>query len=73
MRTNGSSAEVIGTRVRERRRDLGLSQLDLAAIASVSQKFLSDLENGKPTVRLDAVDRVLRAVGLRVEVVGDPQ
>lgn len=54
--------------MRARRKDLGLTQHDLSAIAGVSQKFLSDLELGKATVRLDAVDRVLAALGLRLEL-----
>lgn len=53
----------------ERRRALGLRQEDLADLAGVSPRFVQSLEAGKPTVRLDKLEAVLHALGLRIEVV----
>jgi y4mF family transcriptional regulator len=59
----------IGTFVRERRKAAGLTQLQLAELTGVGLRFVSELERGKPSLRLDAVDKVLAAFGRRVGVV----
>lgn len=59
----------------ERRKLLGLRQEDLADLAEVSPRFVQLVEAGKPSVRLDKVEAVLSALGLRLTVVpdrGDP-
>ncbi|MGF1668297.1 MAG: type II toxin-antitoxin system Y4mF family antitoxin [Acidimicrobiia bacterium] len=60
--------EVLGNAIRERRRSLGVDQETLASIAGVSRKLVSEIERGKPTVRLDGLIRVLEALGLRLEI-----
>lgn len=50
--------------VRARRKELSLTQSELAALAGVSPRFVFDLENEKPTVALDRVREVLKALGL---------
>ncbi len=59
--------------VRARRKANGLSQAALAELAGVSQPFLSDLERGKPTLRMDAVNRVLAVFGKTLGVVDAPR
>ena len=54
--------------VRERRRQLGLRQEDLADLAGVSLRFVQALEAGKPSVQLDRVRAVLDTPGLRLVV-----
>lgn len=56
----------LGSAVRSKRKQDGLTQQDLAAIANVGVRFISDLENGKPTVQLDSVITVLQALGLQL-------
>ncbi len=63
-----NSAARIGLAVQERRKSLGLGQQDLADLAEVSRKFVYSLEHGKPTVRIDKVDAVLRVLGLTLHV-----
>ncbi|HEX5054345.1 MAG TPA: helix-turn-helix transcriptional regulator [Planctomycetota bacterium] len=58
--------ESVGSFVRERRRAAGLTQHQLAELVGTGTRFISDLENGKPTLRLDAVNRVLAAFGKRL-------
>lgn len=55
--------------IADRRRELGLRQVDLAELAGVSERFVRLLESGKPSVRLDKVDPVLKVLGLRLELV----
>ncbi|HEU4543514.1 MAG TPA: helix-turn-helix transcriptional regulator [Jiangellaceae bacterium] len=54
--------------VRERRRQLGLRQEDLADLAGVSLRFVQALEAGKPSVQLDRVSAVLATLGLHLVV-----
>lgn len=58
----------IGATVRQARRDLGLDQSTVAALAGVSERFLRDVEHGKDTVRLRHLVAVLDAVGLELVV-----
>lgn len=65
--------ESFGTFVRQRRRANRLTQRQLAELAGVGLRFLSELERGKATVRVDAVDQVLRVFGKRLGVVDAPR
>lgn len=56
----------IGRIVRQARKHAGLRQAQAAALCSVGTRFLSDLENGKPTLHLGKVLQVLKGFGLRV-------
>ena len=59
-------ATAIGAFVRERRKANGLTQRDLGLLARVGKRFVVELEAGKPTLRLDRVERVLAVFGKRV-------
>jgi y4mF family transcriptional regulator len=63
-----SSPATIGQTIRTVRRAQKLTQVDLALAAGVSTPFLSALENGKSTVRLDVLLRVLDALNIRMEL-----
>lgn len=55
-----------GARIRELRKNAGLSQEELADRANVHWTYLSDLERGQQSPTLDVVNRLARA--LRVTV-----
>lgn len=57
----------LGFALRKRRKDLGLTQLELADLAGVSSRFIHDLENGKPSVQLDRVLAVATTLGLELD------
>lgn len=59
----------IGAFVRARRRANRLTQRQLAELAGVGVRFVSDLERGKRTVRVDAVNAVLAVFGKRLGIV----
>lgn len=62
--SDGSAHVSIPAAVRGRRKELGLTQQDLADLAGASDRFVRDFENGKPGVRLDKVLDVLDVLGL---------
>jgi len=49
--------------VKHRRKQLGLTQVDLADRAGVGLRFIRELEQGKKTLRLDKVNQVLALFG----------
>jgi HTH-type transcriptional regulator / antitoxin HipB len=58
----------LGATIRERRRELRISQDELAASIGVNRRVIGQLENGKETVQVGIVLRAARAVGLNVAV-----
>ena len=58
--------------VRALRQQLQLTQRQLAVRAGVGPRAVWDLERGKPTIRLDVVNRVLAVFGRRVTVADAP-
>jgi HTH-type transcriptional regulator/antitoxin HipB len=56
----------LGVRLRDRRRALGLTQEEVAELAETTQRFVSTLETGKSTVRLDKVVDVADVLGLMI-------
>lgn len=71
MHSTGSedTARRLGAEIKQARRELGLKQADLSLVAGVSRRTVHAIEHGKPTVRLDALMPVLRAVGLDLTAV----
>jgi y4mF family transcriptional regulator len=56
-----------------RRKANRLTQRELATLAGVGMRFISELEGGKTTLRLDTVNAVLRPFGKRLGVVDLPR
>ncbi|MDX2279907.1 MAG: helix-turn-helix transcriptional regulator [Saprospiraceae bacterium] len=56
----------IGTFIKEKRRAVKLTQPELALKAGVGLRFIRELEQGKPTLRLDKVNQVLALFGYEV-------
>ena len=52
------SPEAIGNLVRQRRHASSLTQRELGELAGVGTRLISELERGKPTLRMDAVNKV---------------
>ena len=55
--------------VKERRKQLKLTQTELAMRAGVGLRFVRELEQGKSTLRLDKVNQVLALFGAEVGVI----
>jgi HTH-type transcriptional regulator / antitoxin HipB len=60
--------QAIGRFVRARRKANGFTQAQLGALAGTGTRLISEIERGKVTVRLDAVNRVLETFGKMVTV-----
>lgn len=58
----------LGAIVRSQRARLALRQLDVAGLGNTGNRFVVELENGKPTVQLQKVLDLLDLLGLEVVV-----
>jgi y4mF family transcriptional regulator len=58
-----------GKVIRAKRKKDGLTQAELAAICGFGNRFLVDLESGKPTVQMGKALEVLQSLGLEVHIV----
>ena len=54
---------VLAKYVKEKRKEFGLTQVDLSQTAGVGLRFVRELEQGKETLRLDKVNQVLKLFG----------
>ena len=63
-----SSSVELGQLVRKIRKEQGLTQLDVAGLAGLSNRFVIDLERGKETLQIQKVLDVLALLGLELMV-----
>ena len=70
--TSIRSPQQLGRALRAARKQLGLTQPQLALAAGVGVRFIVDLESGKPTLRLENVLRVIDALGGEIRLTGLP-
>lgn len=69
MEEKGISMNTIRRFVKEKRKELNLTQEELALNAGVGLRFVRDLEQGKKSLRLDKVNDVLSLFGKEVGVI----
>lgn len=70
MKSSPSVVEAtqLGVRVRQRRKELALTQAELALASGTGVRFISDLENGKSSCQLGRSLQVLAALGLQIRI-----
>lgn len=56
----------LGEDVRRQRKALKLTQVEVAELADVSERFVRSVEQEKPTVQLDKLVAVIEALGLEL-------
>jgi transcriptional regulator with XRE-family HTH domain len=67
--SNIHAAPEFGAQLRASRKDLNLSQEEVADVIGVNRRVLGQLENGKTTVQLQIALEAARAVGLDITLV----
>ena len=58
-------------KIKALRKQSELTQIEFSRRAGVGLRFIRDLEQGKPSVRLDKVNRVLQFLGHHLEIVSN--
>jgi HTH-type transcriptional regulator / antitoxin HipB len=64
--------DYLGKAIRDTRKSQHMTQKVLADLTGTSVKFISDVERGKNTARIDKVFDLLRALGLTVYIAQNP-
>ncbi|MBN2807970.1 MAG: helix-turn-helix transcriptional regulator [Deltaproteobacteria bacterium] len=62
--------EQLGAILRARRKQLKVTQKDLAMTCGTGLRFIIDLEKGKPTCQIGKTLQVLQALGLKITIPG---
>lgn len=62
------NVEDVGAAIRAKRAAIGMQQEQLAALAGVGPRFLSEVENGKASAEIGKVLHVLKRLGLEVSI-----
>jgi y4mF family transcriptional regulator len=61
--------ENLSTFIKSKRRQTGLTQVELAEKSGVGLRFVRELEQGKTTLRMDKVNQALRLFGCELGAV----
>jgi HTH-type transcriptional regulator / antitoxin HipB len=62
------TSKQLGATVRARRRELGVTQKDLAMTGGTGLRFVVDLEKGKATCQVGKILQLLQVLGLALAV-----
>jgi y4mF family transcriptional regulator len=62
------SAAALGQAAKAQRQRLGMTQAEVALVAGVGVRFIGELEAGKPTLQLEKAVRVVRTLGLQLQL-----
>jgi len=65
---HAGSIRALGQAIRERRKALRLTQIELSRLAGCGPDFIYDVEAGKASLRLDKLLDVLAVVGLSLSL-----
>lgn len=68
MKIEGYSFVKIGAFIRERRKQLKVTQKDLAMTSNTGLRFIGDIEKGKPTCQIGKILTVLQTLGIKIEL-----
>ena len=59
----------IGLKIKQRRKELGLEQIDLCEMSEIGSTTLSKLEQGKGNITLDSLEKLIEVLGLECTLV----
>ena len=62
------STKHLGQYIQKVRKDLGVTQKDLALTAGTGVRFIVELESGKPTCQIGKILQVLQVLGIQLSL-----
>ena len=66
MQNRVFSAKDLGKYFKVRRKKLGYTQKQISELSGLSASFISDVENGKPTIELDKAIKLANVLGINL-------
>jgi HTH-type transcriptional regulator / antitoxin HipB len=67
-----NNAKALGALVKTRRKQAKLSQAQLAMACGVGERFIRELERGKPSCQLEKALLVTRMLGIKIKAILPP-
>lgn len=68
LKTEVKSVKDIGNILKIYRKSQSITQIQLSQIANVGNRFIIDLEKGKPTIQIDKALHVLNKIGIKTNL-----
>ena len=63
------TTENIGSIIKNTRKQLGVTQKDLALTSGTGLRFIIDLEKGKPTCQIGKALTVMQTLGIKLDII----
>lgn len=63
---NERAKQILGKRVKQARRDLGISKVDFCVAAEISRPYLDRIENGTANITVKVLFNIAPALGMTV-------
>lgn len=63
-----NNADSFGEIIKKRRKKMGYTQKYICEVSGISASFISDLENGKPTIELGKAIYLANLLGIDIEL-----
>ena len=60
--------EILAQIIKERRKQLKITQVDLALLSEISTRQLSDIETAQVNTTLDTINKICETLGLTIEL-----
>jgi len=60
--------KILGDIIKSRRKELKITQIDLALISEISTKQLSNIEQGKVSPTIDMLSKICETLGFSIEL-----
>jgi len=60
--------EVLAQIIKQRRKQLRITQIDLAELSDISTRQLSDIETAQVSTTIDTLSKICETLGLTIEV-----
>lgn len=68
-----TTAENLGKLIRSTRKSAHLTQAELAAASGIGERFIRELEKGKPSCQLEKALLVVQMLGIKIEATLPPK
>ena len=68
LQNGNMDIETLGNIIKNQRKSLDLTQKELSLACDVGARFISDLENGKETCEIGKSLRIMKSLGLKLEI-----
>lgn len=67
--SRNSTSVTLGRKLRTKRLELGLKQVELSAKTDIDRSYISRIETGKSSIRINTLTKLLKALNLHLKFI----